>query len=76
MDMKKDLDYIFRKVRTIKTKLETKYPESFEQVSKQVQTLPIEEDEEVASGIDYEQLESSKIVDPALEARDSSDSTS
>lgn len=76
MDMKKDLDYIFRKIRTIKTKLETKYPESFEQVSKQVQTLPIEEDEEVASGIDYEQLESSKTVDPALEARDSSDSTS
>lgn len=76
MDMKKDLDYIYRKIRTIKGKLETKYPTAFDQVCKQVQTHPIEEDEEVATGIDYEQLESLKLVDPALEARDSSDSTS
>ena len=77
IDMKKDLEYIFKKIRTIKGKLETKYPEAFEQVSKQVQTQCVEEDEveETAGGIDYEQLESSK-VDSALEARDSSDSTS
>lgn len=77
IDMKKDLEYIFKKIRTIKGKLETKYPEAFEQVNKKVQTH-VEEDEveETAGGIDYEQLESSKQVDPALEARDSSDSTS
>lgn len=79
IDMKKDLEYIFKKIRTIKGKLETKYPAAFEQVNKQVPTH-IEEDEdageEVAGGIDYEQLESTKQVDPALEARDSSDSTS
>ncbi|VEN43976.1 unnamed protein product [Callosobruchus maculatus] len=28
-DMKKDLDYIFKKVRVIKTKLNTQYPEAF-----------------------------------------------
>jgi hypothetical protein len=75
LEMKKDLEYVFKKIRTIKGKLESKYPESFEQVSKQVPTH-IEEDEEVPGGIDYEQLESSKQIDPALEARDSSDSTS
>lgn len=28
-DMKKDLDYIFKKVRTIKNKLSAQYPEAF-----------------------------------------------
>lgn len=76
IDMKKDLEYIFKKIRTIKGKLETKYPEAFEQVNKQVPTH-VEEDEveETAGGIDYEQLESSKQVDSALEARDSSDAS-
>lgn len=76
--MKKDLEYIFKKIRIVKGKLETKYPEAFEQVNKQVQTH-VEEDEveETAGGIDYEQLESSKQeqVDSALEARDSSDTS-
>lgn len=58
----------------------SKYPEAFEQVNKQV---PVQIEEEIdhedvdeAAGIDYEQLESTKQVDPGLEARDSSDSTS
>lgn len=80
IEMKKDLEYTFKKIRTIKGKLETKYPEAFDQVNKQVQTH-VEEDEveETAGGIDYEQLESTKQVDSALECietRDSSDSTS
>lgn len=80
VDMKKDLEYIFKKIRTIKGKLEVKHPEAFEQVSKQIETPtplePPEEEEEALGGIDYEQLESTKQIDPALEARDSSDSTS
>lgn len=77
IDMKKDLEIIFKKIRTIKGKLETKYPVAFDQVTKkQIETeTPLEEDEEIlGSGIDYEQLESTKQIDPALEARDSSDS--
>lgn len=74
LEMKKDLEYIFKKIRTIKGKLEVKYPEAFEQVNKQIPTH-IEEDEcleDVAGNIDYEQLESTKQVDSALEARDDS----
>ena len=84
--MKKDLEYIFKKIRVIKGKLESKYPEPFETATKKQTPSQIEEDdgledqealeEQEAGGIDYEQLESSSKVDPALEARDSSDSTS
>lgn len=72
-------EYIFKKIRTIKGKLESKYPEAFEQVNNKQVPVQIEEDHEdvdEAAGIDYEQLESTKQVDSALEARDSSDSTS
>lgn len=78
IDMKKDLEYIFKKIRVIKGKLEAKHPEAFEQAKRQI-PIQIEEDEEQAAGIDYEQLES-KPVDTGMEAlsetRDSSDSTS
>lgn len=78
IDMKRDLEYIFKKIRVIKGKLETKHPEAFEQAKRQI-PIQIEEDEEQAAGIDYEQLEN-KTVDTGLEAlsenRDSSDSTS
>lgn len=78
LDMKRDLEYIFRKIRVIRGKLETKYPVAFEQAKMQV-PIQIEEDEEQAGGIDYEQLES-KNVDAGMEAlsetRDSSESTS
>lgn len=66
--MKKDLEIIFKKVRNIKSKLETKYPDSFK---KNMSNLDEERDEEVAEGIDYQQLESIKNVDAALEATDS-----
>lgn len=81
IDMKRDLEYIFKKIRVIKGKLETKHPEAFEQAKRQI-PIQIEEDEDQgdqAAGIDYEQLEN-KIVDTGMEAlsetRDSSDSTS
>lgn len=77
VDMKRDLEYIFKKIRVIKGKLEVKHPEAFEQAKRQI-PIPIEEDEEQAAGIDYEQLETK--VDTGMEAlsenRDSSDSTS
>lgn len=66
--MKKDLEIIFKKVRNIKSKLETKYPDSFK---KNMSNLDEERDEEVGEGIDYQQLESIKNVDAALEATDS-----
>lgn len=67
IDMKKDLDYIFKKVRTIKGKLETKYPDAFK---KNMVNLD-ENDEESEGAIDYQQLESIKNVDAAFEATDS-----
>lgn len=69
--MKKDLEYVFKKVRTIKGKLETKYPDSFKKIPEEN-----ENEEEIAEGgIDYQQLESIKneeeTADAALEATDS-----
>jgi len=81
IEMKKDLEYIFKKIRFVKQKLENKYPEAFEQAAKQqMQNQQLDEEEENSDGelkkeVDYEQLESTKI-DAAHEARDSSDSTS
>lgn len=43
--MKKDLEYVFKKIRVIKGKLETKYPEAFEQANKQKLTSTEEDDE-------------------------------
>jgi hypothetical protein len=61
IDMKKDLEYIYKKIRTIKGKLEVKYPQSFEQVS-QRQAIDEEDNErEAEENIDYEQLESIKL---------------
>lgn len=76
LDMKKDLEYIFKKIRTIKGKLETKYPNAFEQANKQSVKVQLDEEDEASDGVGYEQLESTKL-DQAVEVRgDSSDSTS
>lgn len=59
-EMKKDLDYIFRKIRTIKTRINTQYPDAFQQVHEDDN-----EDEEDASSsgqrkddpqVEYEQM--------------------
>lgn len=69
VDMKKDLEYIFKKTRTIKAKVEAKYPDAFKK-----NMTNLEENDEESEGIDYQQLESIKDVkhvDKALEAIDS-----
>jgi hypothetical protein len=72
IDMKKDLEYIFKKIRTIKTKMETKYPEAFEQAKRQNMQNLEETDENEEENINYEQLESINNIDnEALEALDS-----
>jgi hypothetical protein len=63
--MKKDLEYIFKKTKAIRGKVEAKYPDAF---IKNMTNL--EENDEESEGIDYQQLESIKNVDAALEATD------
>ncbi|XP_026477199.1 kxDL motif-containing protein CG10681-like [Ctenocephalides felis] len=45
VDMKKDLDYIFKKIRVIKTKLSNQYPEAFKEAQKRLTDGILEEDE-------------------------------
>lgn len=49
LEMKKDLDYVFRKVRIIKTKLNSQYPTAFALAEAKCKTTQVldEEDEEV-----------------------------
>lgn len=47
IEMKKDLDYVFRKVRSIKTKLSTQYPTAFAEAKSKVQVLDENEEDEV-----------------------------
>lgn len=75
-EMKKDLEYIFKKIRHIKGKLENKYPDAFAEQSKQLNAQNFDELDEKEENITYEQLESIKNieqdnVDNALDALDS-----
>lgn len=75
-EMKKDLDYIFRKIRSIKGKLQTQYPEA---AKIQAQTMPEddnEDDEEAGAvggsrkeetGVEYEQMVASPHTSSAQE---------
>lgn len=47
-EMKKDLDYVFRKVRTIKAKLSTQYPSAFEEARTKIVHVHDENEEERA----------------------------
>lgn len=55
--MKKDLEYIFKKVRTIRGKCEAQYPEAFKK-----NMTNLDEECEESEGIDYQQLESIKDI--------------
>lgn len=59
LEMKKDLDYVFRKVRTIKTKLATQHPKAFEEAQSKVVHIhdDIEEDEEAVEEAEDEILQ-------------------
>lgn len=48
VDMKKDLDYIFKKIRVIKTKLSAQYPTEFAEAQRNSLAEEAEEDEEFA----------------------------
>lgn len=58
-EMKKDLDYIFRKVRIIKQKLQQQYPAIYAEVQPQRSSLAEEAEDETESA------KSSQIVEPA-----------
>ncbi|EFA06928.1 KxDL motif-containing protein CG10681-like Protein [Tribolium castaneum] len=47
LEMKKDLDYIFKKIRAIKTKLSTQYPEAFAEAVRSSLAEECEEDEDL-----------------------------
>ncbi|XP_062129521.1 kxDL motif-containing protein CG10681 [Drosophila sulfurigaster albostrigata] len=68
-EMKKDLDYIFRKVRIIKQKLQQQYPAIYAEVQPQRSSLAEEaEDETETAAAASQNVESSKVkaaADPA-----------
>lgn len=47
VDMKKDLDYIFKKIRVIKNKLSSQYPQEFAEAQRNSLAEEAEEDESV-----------------------------
>lgn len=49
LETKKDLDYIFKKIRAIKSKLSTQYPEAFAEAVRSSFAEECEEDEEGSS---------------------------
>lgn len=66
-DMKKDLDYIFRKIRTIKTKVNTQYPAAAKVVEQKlkVHTLCEEAEEGEQSETKAEELTSEQKQQPS-----------
>lgn len=75
VDMKKDLEYIFKKIRAIKSKMESKYPVAFEQAKRQNMQNFTEEPEETEEEniLVYEQLESITNVDNIDDAEDATE---
>lgn len=47
VEMKKDLDYIFKKIRAIKTKLSTQYPDAFAEALRSSLAEECREDEDL-----------------------------
>lgn len=62
-EMKRDLDFIFRKIRSIKAKLNTQYPDAVKQVQEQEddneedeEEVVVTKKEEESSQVEYEQM--------------------
>ncbi|XP_055626542.1 kxDL motif-containing protein CG10681 [Toxorhynchites rutilus septentrionalis] len=56
-DMKKDLDYIFKKIRNIKTKLGTQYPQPFAEAEAKNKPISFDEEEEIDTAARAESLD-------------------
>uniref|UniRef100_A0AAG5D6C1 KxDL domain-containing protein n=1 Tax=Anopheles atroparvus TaxID=41427 RepID=A0AAG5D6C1_ANOAO len=56
-DMKKDLDYIFRKIRTIKTKIGNQYPSAFAEAEAKNKPMCIDEEDEIDTASRAETLD-------------------
>ncbi|XP_055532500.1 kxDL motif-containing protein CG10681 [Wyeomyia smithii] len=56
-DMKKDLDYIFKKIRNIKSKLGTQYPSAFAEADAKNKTVSFDEEDEIDTASRAETLD-------------------
>uniref|UniRef100_A0A182N948 KxDL domain-containing protein n=1 Tax=Anopheles dirus TaxID=7168 RepID=A0A182N948_9DIPT len=83
-DMKKDLDYIFRKIRTIKTKIGNQYPAAFAEAEAKNKPISFDEEDEIDTASRAETLDEQKdqaegsggtTQDAAVPAKASTDST-
>uniref|UniRef100_A0A182WLR9 KxDL domain-containing protein n=1 Tax=Anopheles minimus TaxID=112268 RepID=A0A182WLR9_9DIPT len=59
-DMKKDLDYIFRKIRTIKTKIGNQYPAAFAEAEAKNKPMSFDEEDEIDTASRAETLDEKK----------------
>ncbi|XP_035789393.1 kxDL motif-containing protein CG10681-like [Anopheles albimanus] len=59
-DMKKDLDYIFRKIRMIKTKVGNQYPAAFAEAEAKAKPICFDEEEEIDTASRAETLDERK----------------
>lgn len=74
-EMKKDLDYIFRKVRIIKQKLQQQYPAIYAEVQPQRSSLAEEAEDETESAKAAQAVEATKAKSPAESAPKKSGAT-
>ena len=56
-DMKKDLDYIFKKIRNIKSKLGNQYPQAFAEAEAKNRSVCFDEEDEIDTGSRAETLD-------------------
>lgn len=67
LDMKKDLDYIFKKIRQIKTKLAVQYPQEISEAQRNSLAEEAEEEEEIRRSESREVEKTPTATDVTLE---------